>query len=107
MRLLRFFLVAILLLPPSAAGQETATREPTNKQAESSELVVDINRASVEEFTKLPGIGPALARRIVAFREKHGPFRRVEDLLAIRGIGHKKWKAIHGYLRVGDVTVKK
>lgn len=63
---------------------------------------IDINRASVEEFTKLPGIGPALARRIVAFRERHGPFRRVEDLLAIRGIGRKKWKAIRAYLRVSD-----
>ena len=107
MRLLSFLLVAILLLPPPATGQKNATREPTAKQAESSELVVDINRASVEEFTKLPGIGPELARRIVAFREKHGPFRRVEDLLVIRGIGHKKWKAMRAHLIIEEASNKK
>ena len=107
MRLHSFLLVGVLLLPSPATGQENATRETTTKQAESSEFVIDINRASVEEFTKLPGVGPALARRIVAFREKHGPFRRVEDLLAIRGIGHKKWKAIRPHLAIGEFSNKK
>ena len=61
---------------------------------------IDINRATEAEFAELPGIGPELARRIVAFREKHGAFRRVEDLLVIRGMGRKKWKAIRPYLKV-------
>lgn len=107
MRLLSFFLVASLLFPTGFSGQENVAREPTTKQSESSDLVVDINRASVEEFTKLPGIGPELARRIVTFREKHGPFRRVEDLLVIRGIGHKKWKAIRAHLIIGETSNKK
>ncbi|MBZ5544506.1 MAG: helix-hairpin-helix domain-containing protein [Acidobacteriia bacterium] len=68
---------------------------------------MDINQASEADFAKLPGIGPKLARRIVAFREKHGPFRRVEDLLAIRGIGHKKWRKIRPYLQVRDEAGKK
>jgi len=71
-----------------------------------ADAVIDINKASPEEFAKLPGIGPKRARQIVAFREKHGPFRRVEDLLAIRGIGHKKWKAIRPFLRVGQDAKK-
>lgn len=62
---------------------------------------LDINLASAEDFQKLPGIGPKLAEQIVAFRRKHGPFRRVEDLMAIKGVGIKKWKAIRPYLRVG------
>jgi competence protein ComEA len=69
--------------------------------------LLDINLASAEDFAKLPGIGPKLAARIVAFRQKHGPFRRVEDLLAIRGIGHKKWKAIRPYLRVESAERRK
>lgn len=68
---------------------------------------IDINAASAEDFKTLPGIGPELARRIVTYREKHGPFRRVEDLLAIRGIGHKKWKAIRPYLRVSTRAGRK
>jgi competence ComEA-like helix-hairpin-helix protein len=47
---------------------------------------LDLNTASVEQLQKLPGIGPATAKAIVRFREKSGPFRRVEDLLAVRGI---------------------
>jgi competence protein ComEA len=48
---------------------------------------IDVNRASVEELTVLPGIGPALASRIVESRESHGPFRTPEELLRVRGIG--------------------
>ena len=94
-------LVAALLLGPIQfpGGQETPPRQ-TKKPAESPRIVIDINQASTEDFVKLPGIGPELARRIVTYREKHGPFRRVEDLLAIRGIGPKKWKAIRQFLRV-------
>ncbi len=68
--------------------------------------IIDINQASAEDLQKLPGIGPELARRIIAYRQKHGPFRRVEDLLVIRGIGAKKWKAIRKYLRVGKTEVR-
>jgi comEA protein len=90
---------------PLAPGQEGLPRQ-TQHIAEAPAMAVDINRATVEDFAELPGIGPKLARRIVAFREKHGPFRRVEDLLAIRGIGHKKWKKIRPYLRVGSEAKK-
>ena len=48
---------------------------------------VDLNRASAQELDALPGIGPVLADRIVHHRMEHGPFRRVEDLAAVRGIG--------------------
>lgn len=57
-------------------------------------LVINLNTATIKELETLPGIGPALAQRIVAFRtERHG-FKRVEELLAIPGISQKKWKAI-------------
>jgi competence ComEA-like helix-hairpin-helix protein len=48
---------------------------------------VNVNRASAEALEALPGIGPALAARIVAYREAHGPFRDVGDLDAVSGIG--------------------
>ena len=65
--------------------------------------VIDINKATADDFQKLPGIGRSLAKQIVAYREKYGPFKRVEDLMAIRGIGFKKWKQIKPYLKV-DLT---
>jgi len=48
---------------------------------------VDLNHASVEMLDRLPGIGPVLAARIVAHRERHGPFRDPAELLAVPGIG--------------------
>ncbi len=95
-------LVAALLF--CSSGSATARQESkksSQKPPVSPAAVIDINRASAEDFEKLPGIGPGLASRIVAYRQKHGPFRRVEDLLAVRGIGPKKWRGIRPYLRVG------
>ena len=71
-----------------------------NKPSEFKLASIDINQASLEDFTKLPGVGPELARRIVAYRSKHGRFHRVEDLLVIRGIGRKKWITLKPYVRV-------
>ena len=51
---------------------------------------IRINRASVDELERLPGVGPVLASRIAAFRDENGPFRVVEDLLDVPGIGEGK-----------------
>ena len=52
---------------------------------------VNINRATSEELERLPGIGAGLAARIVEHRERYGPFRRVEHLLAVRGISERRF----------------
>ncbi len=48
---------------------------------------IDINGASIEDLDTLPGIGPALAERIIAYRDEHGPFGSVEELQNVSGIG--------------------
>ena len=57
---------------------------------------MDINRASAAELQALPGIGPAIAGRIVEHREEVGRFRRVADLIRVRGIGPVKLERIRG-----------
>ena len=61
-------------------------------------LVLNLNTATAEQLQRLPGIGQALAKRIVEFREKKGGFKRLEELLAVPGISEKKWKAVREYL---------
>lgn len=50
---------------------------------------VPLNEAPVEQLQTLPGIGPTKAKAIVAYRDEHGPFTAVEELLAVKGIGEK------------------
>ncbi len=55
---------------------------------------LNVNSASQEELTVLPGIGPVTAERIVAYRTKKGPFKTVDDLILIKGIGQKTLEKI-------------
>jgi competence protein ComEA len=55
---------------------------------------VNINTAGIELLESLPGIGPALAQRIVDYRQSHGPFERIEDVTEVSGIGEAIFEAI-------------
>ena len=61
---------------------------------------VDVNSASVEQLEALPGIGPSIAAAIVRHREEHGPFRTVDDLADVAGIGPAKLEAIRELVTV-------
>ena len=87
-------LTAINLAAPLHDGEQIVI--PPESEGEPGRAVVDgqgrvhINRASVDELEQLPGVGPVLAARIAAHREENGPFRVVEDLLDVAGIGEGK-----------------
>ena len=61
---------------------------------------LDLNQATVEELDTLPGVGPEIARRVVAFREKNGAFKRIEDLMNVRGIGEKTFLRLRDRIMV-------
>lgn len=61
---------------------------------------IDLNLANVKELQELPGVGPVTAQRIIELRTKSGRFRRVEDLLAVRGISQRKLDAMRPYVMV-------
>jgi competence protein ComEA len=63
---------------------------------------LDLNTATAEELTELPGIGEELARRIVAYREANGPFTSTEELLEVSGIGETRLAALEGRVTVGE-----
>lgn len=85
--------------PLSTAPPVTQVTTPSETQSVSFPL--DINTATVEEFSALPGIGPVLARRIVDFRTQNGSFASISDLSRVEGIGEKRLEAILDYLIVG------
>jgi len=61
---------------------------------------IDINRADAEAFQSLPGIGPTLAQRIIAFRKDHGPFADTRGLLDVSGIGPKRFDKVEPWIEV-------
>ena len=91
---------APLALPARAAFPQKAA-------SPAAPAVIDINHASVGDLARLPGVGPKLAQQIVDYRTKQGPFRRVEDLMIIKGMGSKKWKALRPFVCVGCTAERK
>ena len=66
-----------------------------------ADFPLDLNTASAEQLQTLPGIGEVLAQRIVDFREENGPFRLVDEIRDVRGIGEAIFDGIKDYITVG------
>lgn len=79
-------------VPPAVAGAPKPTRP----------VAVDLNAADAQALLTLPGVGPVLAERILAYRRVHGPFRAAEDLLLVPGVGPKRWERLRELVRVGE-----
>lgn len=91
-------------LDAAATGTGTSPapcpEDPLTAVGGSTDTRIDINRAQPAELEQLPGIGPALARRIVEYRESWGPFTAVHDILEVPGIGPAKFNAIQDLIKV-------
>ena len=75
---------------PAAAAAKPAPTTPIN-----------INTASATDFEALPGVGAKTAARIVEYRQKNGPFKKVEELMNVRGLGEKNFLKLKPQLTVG------
>ena len=66
-------------------------------------MQLDLNTVGWPELSNLPGIGELLAREIVAYRQVHGPFRTLDELTQVRGIGDQRLREIRDFLKIaGD-----
>lgn len=68
---------------------------------------INLNTASALELQQVPGIGPATADKILKMRKSYGPFKSVDDLRAIKGIGPKRIEKMRKYLTVGRTSPKR
>ena len=78
--------VVCLLVCPVAGAEQTSK--------------VDLNKATPSQLDSLPGIGPVIAERIIRFREDNGPFKRIEDLMNVRGIGERTFLKLENQISV-------
>lgn len=79
----------VIYVPKKGEQQEKPLQAAANGLSQEEDGKIRINSASVEELQKLQGIGPSKAQAIVTYREENGPFKTVEDLLEVSGIGEK------------------
>ena len=75
--------------------------------SKAGEKKININTASLVELQKLPRIGEKVAQRIIDFRKKNGRFRKVEEIMKVKGIGEKMFSKIKSLITVGEAPKKK
>ncbi len=83
--------------PPKTTAASTAATAPTQSTAAGK---LNINEATEEQLQQLPGIGPVLAKQIVAYRMTYGYFHSVSELLNVEGFGQKRLEALLEYITV-------
>lgn len=88
-------ITALLVIP--ALAQQAASLGSGEKIASGK---VNLNTAPLDELQKLPGVGAAIAQRIIDFRKMNGPFKKIEDLMKVRGIGEKTFLKFKDMLTV-------
>ena len=99
---------ALLVSAPHAAAQtaspESSLRSTSRSAAKpalaTTSAPININTASAGELDGLPGIGAKTAARIVEYRQKNGPFKKIEELMNVRGVGEKNFLKLKAHITV-------
>lgn len=100
------FLLGSVFVMYAAEPKEKAKAEEKAKASEPAKVAkVDINSASEAELAKIPGIGEKIAKAIVEHRAKE-PFKTIEDIKKVKGIGEKKFEKIKDLIEVKEVKKK-
>ena len=103
--MLRHCLPALVIVSLFAAAPHASAQSSTRASAKASAAapagIVNINTASAAELDALPGIGAKTAARIVEYRQKNGPFKKVEELMNVRGVGEKNFLKLKPQITVG------
>ncbi len=81
----------VLLAAPALAGPRQSPAPEAQATAASAKPAINLNTATIEQLESLPGIGRKTAELIVEYRTKSGGFKRIEDLMNIKGIGEKSF----------------
>jgi len=82
-------------------GEAAPPSPPDGSAPDAATAMININTASVEELDKLPGIGPSIAKAIIDYRTKNGPFKQIEDINDVKGIGDALFEKIKDQITVG------
>ena len=94
--------LAVVLIASLIAGSSTLDAQRATRPPVVSTAVVNLNTASAMQIAELPGIGVKTAELIVQYREKNGPFKKIEELMNVRGVGEKNFHKLKDQVSVGN-----
>ena len=94
-------LVAATLTVPALPPHDLAAQEPPARTSTERPAPLNLNAATEAQLEALPGIGAAVAARIVEYRKKNGAFKKVEELMNVKGIGEKSFLKLKPLVTVG------
>jgi competence protein ComEA len=106
--LLMFLAVAAMAVIPVAAAQQAKAPAPETKAARASKAApaptapINLNTATQAQLESLPGVGPKAAQRILEYRKQNGSFKKIEDLMNVKGFGEKTFLKLKPMLTVGE-----
>ena len=95
------FFLLVLSLHPGCSSYESQTFSRTKPSVISTPAkAVNINTADADELQQIPGIGPALAKKIIDHRDRYGLFRRPEEILIVDGISEKRFRELRRFILI-------
>jgi|RhiMetdeSRZDD1v2_1073273.scaffolds.fasta_scaffold3392931_1 competence protein ComEA len=86
--------------PLAQSSSQSQSSQSSSPAQPSAAAPLNLNTATVTELAKLPGIGPAVAARIVEHRQKNGGFKKIEELMNVKGIGEKTFLKLKSLVTV-------
>ena len=99
-RMMTALVLALGLVATAVSAQEAARPAKASTASASAGAPVNLNTATVAQLEAVPGIGKSTAERILEYRQKNGSFKKIEDLMNVRGIGEKSFLKMKGLITV-------
>jgi comEA protein len=106
--LLMLLAVAAMAVIPAAAAQQAKSPAPASKSSRASKAApaptspINLNTATQAQLESLPGVGPKAAQRVIEYRKQNGNFKKVEDLMNVKGFGEKTFLKLKPMLTVSE-----